>query len=88
MVEEGLTGNIVDSLEEATVNLPRVMTLPRRTVRRRFEEQFTATRMARAYVRVYNSLLTRANVTLVPNQTEPLHATVAELAKKSSESVN
>ena len=88
VVEEGLTGNIVDSLEEAIVNLPRVMTLPRRTVRRRFEERFTATRMASDYVRVYNSLLTRANVTLVPNQTEPLHTTVAELAKKSSEVIH
>src|SRR4029079_12538624 len=41
VVEEGLTGHIVDSLEEAIVNLPRVMSLSRRTVRRRFEERFT-----------------------------------------------
>ena len=31
----------------------------RRAVRRRFEERFTATRMANDYVRVYNALLTR-----------------------------
>jgi glycosyltransferase involved in cell wall biosynthesis len=30
VVEDGLTGHIVDSIEEATVTLPRVMTLDRR----------------------------------------------------------
>ena len=62
VVEEGLTGHIVDSIEEATVTLPRVMALDRRAVRRRFEERFTAARMASDYVRVYNSLLARADV--------------------------
>ena len=47
------------------------MTLDRRAVRRRFEERFTATRMANDYVRVYKSLLARTNVKLVPNQAEP-----------------
>ena len=57
VVEDGLTGHIVDSIDEATVTLPHVMGLDRRAVRRRFEERFTATRMANDYVRVYNSLL-------------------------------
>ena len=47
VVEDGLTGRIVDSVEEATVTLPHVMALDRRAVRRRFEERFTATRMAK-----------------------------------------
>jgi glycosyltransferase involved in cell wall biosynthesis len=59
VVEDGLTGHIVDSIEAATVTLPRVMALDRRVVRQRFEERFTATRMANDYVRVYNSLLAR-----------------------------
>ena len=87
VVENGLTGHIVDSIEEATVTLPRVMTLDRRAVRRRFEERFTATRMAKDYMRVYNSLLAQANVKLVPNQAQPLHATAAELANEPSELV-
>jgi hypothetical protein len=66
VVEDGLTGHIVDSIEEATVTLPRVMALDRRVVRQRFEQRFAATRMANDYVRVYNSLLARANVKLVP----------------------
>ena len=77
VVEDGLTGHIIDSIEEATVALPRVMALDRRAVRRRFEERFTATRMANDYVRVYKALITRANVKLVPNQAEPLHETAA-----------
>ena len=88
VVEDGLTGHIVDNVEEATVTLPRVMTLDRRAVRRRFEERFTATRMANDYVRVYDSLLARTNVKLVPNQAEPAHTTVAELANERSKSVH
>jgi glycosyltransferase involved in cell wall biosynthesis len=88
VVEDGLTGHTVDSIEEATFMLPRVIALDRRAVRRRFEERFTATRMAKDYVRVYDSLLTRANVKLVPIQAEPLHTTAAELANEPSESVH
>jgi len=88
VVEDGLTGHIVDSIEEATVTLPRVMTLDRRAVRRRFEERFTAVRMANDYLRVYNSLLARESAKLVPEQAEVLHLAAAELAKESSESVH
>ena len=51
---------IVDSMEEAIAALPQVMALDRRAVRRRFEERFSATRMAKDYLRVYRSLLERA----------------------------
>ena len=87
VVEDGLTGHIVDSIEQATVSAPRMMMLDRRAVRRRFEERFTAERMAKDYVRVYNSVI-RANVKLVPDQAEPVHATAAELANEPSESVH
>ncbi len=87
VVDDGLTGQIVDSIEEAAVTLPRVMALDRRAVRRRFEERFTARRMAKDYVRVYNSLLTQEKVNLVPNEAEPLHAAAAEPAHTPSESV-
>ena len=88
VVDNGLTGHIVDSIDEAIVTLPHVMQLDRRAVRRRFEERFTATRMANDYVRVYVSLLARTNVKLVPNQAEPLHANAAQLANGPSKSVN
>jgi glycosyltransferase involved in cell wall biosynthesis len=88
VVEDGLTGHIVDSIEEATVALPRVMGLDRRAVRRRFEERFTATRMAKDYLQVYKSLLARSNVKVVASQAAPLHATTAEFANEPSESVH
>ena len=88
VVEEGLTGRIVDSVEEATVALPNVTGLDRRAVRRRFEERFTAARMASDYVRVYKSLLSRAEVKLLSPQAEPVHTTAAELANEPSDSVH
>jgi glycosyltransferase involved in cell wall biosynthesis len=87
VVEEGVTGHIVDSIEEAAVTLPRVVALDRRVVRQRFEQRFTAARMANDYVRVYNSLLARTNV-LVPNQADPVQTTAAERAYERSKSVH
>src|SRR4029078_2435950 len=57
IIEDGLTGAIVDSMEEAIVALPQVMALDRKKVRQRFEQRFSATRMAKDYVRVYHKLL-------------------------------
>jgi glycosyltransferase involved in cell wall biosynthesis len=57
IVDEGVTGCIVDTMEEAVAALPRVLTLDRRGVRRRFEERFSATRMAKDYVNVYRTQL-------------------------------
>ena len=53
VIEDGVTGRIVGSVEEAIAALPQVMALDRRKVRRRFEERFTAERMARDYVDLY-----------------------------------
>ena len=88
VVDEGLTGRIVDSIEEATVALRDVIALDRRAVRQRFEERFTAARMASDYVRVYKSLLARADVRPLSEQAEPLHTTAAELANEPSDSVH
>jgi glycosyltransferase involved in cell wall biosynthesis len=57
IVEHGLTGAIVDTLEEAIAVLPRVIALDRKKVRQRFEQRFSAMRMAKDYVGVYRSLL-------------------------------
>lgn len=86
VVDNGLTGHIVDNIEEAKSMLPSVMALDRRAVRQRFEERFTATRMAKDYVRVYNSLLMRANVESI--QAEPRHAAIGDFAKKPSDPVH
>ncbi|MEA2986511.1 MAG: hypothetical protein QOD94_2765 [Alphaproteobacteria bacterium] len=60
VIDQGVSGMIVDNLEEAVGALPRVIALDRQAVRRRFEERFTATRMAKDYLGVYRSLLKRS----------------------------
>jgi glycosyltransferase involved in cell wall biosynthesis len=47
VIDDGVTGKVVDSEEEAIAALPVLLSYDRRSVRRRFEERFTATRMAR-----------------------------------------
>jgi glycosyltransferase involved in cell wall biosynthesis len=61
VIDEGVTGAIVDTVEEGMSALPHVLALDRRAVRRRFEERFTATRMAKDYLGVYRSLLRRSH---------------------------
>jgi glycosyltransferase involved in cell wall biosynthesis len=57
IVEDGLTGAIVETVEEAIAALPLVLALDRNKVRRRFVQRFSATRMANDYIDVYRSLL-------------------------------
>jgi glycosyltransferase involved in cell wall biosynthesis len=53
VVEDGLTGFIVHSEDEAVDAVRRLSTLDRRIIRRRFEERFSATAMARRYLDLY-----------------------------------
>ena len=76
VVEDGVTGRIVSSIDEAIFALPEVIALDRRTVRRRFEERFTATRMAKDYVNVYRKLLKRASVVDEPTLAPSLVPTI------------
>ena len=57
IIDEGITGTVVETVEEAIAALPGVMGLDRKKVRQRFEQRFSATRMAKDYVGVYRSLL-------------------------------
>jgi len=60
VIDEGVTGMIVDNIDQARIASVQVAALDRRKVRRRFEERFTARRMANDYVRVYRGLVYRA----------------------------
>jgi glycosyltransferase involved in cell wall biosynthesis len=70
IVDQGVTGAVVDTMEEAVMLLPQVLALDRRAVRRRFEQRFSSARMATDYVTLYRSLLDRPSVseqgTIVP----------------------
>ncbi len=59
VIDDGVTGWVVDGMDEAICKLGRVLALDRARVRRRFEERFTVTRMAKEYVRVYERLVGR-----------------------------
>jgi glycosyltransferase involved in cell wall biosynthesis len=56
IVEHGRTGFIVDSVDAAVAALEPAARLDRRRVRQRFEERFSAERMARDYLGVYRAL--------------------------------
>jgi predicted chitinase len=62
---------VVDSEEEAIAALPEILSYDRRAVWQRFEERFTATRMARDYVSVYPRLLTKRTTTDEKHSTWP-----------------
>ncbi|WP_407156726.1 glycosyltransferase family 4 protein [Bradyrhizobium sp. STM 3557] len=57
IVEDGITGRIVTSVEEAVQAIPSMLALDRRMIRARFEERFSAARMAADYVKLYQKLL-------------------------------
>jgi glycosyltransferase involved in cell wall biosynthesis len=56
VVDEGVTGFAVSSMEEAIAAVDRAKALPRAAVRARFEQRFTARRMAEDYVDLYRRL--------------------------------
>jgi glycosyltransferase involved in cell wall biosynthesis len=56
VVEPGVTGAIVRDEDEAVAAVARVARLDRARIRRRFEERFSARRMARDYVALYREV--------------------------------
>ena len=58
VLEDGVTGWIVEEFEAAVEAVARVSTLSRSRCRQVFEERFSACRMAQDYVRIYQQLLT------------------------------
>jgi len=57
VIDDGITGTLVDSEEEAIATLPEILSYDRHAVRQRFEERFTSARMAKDYVSTYRKLL-------------------------------
>jgi glycosyltransferase involved in cell wall biosynthesis len=62
IIDQGVTGAIVDTMDEAVRMLPRVIALDRHAVRRRFEQRFSSARMAADYVALYRSLLEQSSI--------------------------
>lgn len=57
IIEEGLTGYIVEDETSAVGAVHRAAQLSRSAIRKRFEERFTAKRMASDYVDLYRTLV-------------------------------
>jgi glycosyltransferase involved in cell wall biosynthesis len=56
IVDHGVTGVVVDNVEEALALLPQAIAADRRAIRKRFEERFSVERMARDYIVRYRRL--------------------------------
>jgi glycosyltransferase involved in cell wall biosynthesis len=57
IIEHAVTGFIVENVEEAVAAVPLAKALDRAAIRRRFEERFSAERMAHDYVALYEAVL-------------------------------
>ena len=74
IIEDGATGFLVESLEQAVAAAARAHLLDREAVRAHFDLRFSATAMARRYLDVYGDLLARR-----PFAEEPLADVVTPL---------
>ena len=57
IIEDGVTGCLVDGIDAAVAACARIDALDRAAVRRRFEQRWTARRMANDYVALYERLI-------------------------------
>jgi glycosyltransferase involved in cell wall biosynthesis len=62
VIEDGVSGRIVATMDEAVAAVMDVKNLSRRGVREGFASRFTAKRMAQTYVAAYRELLDRGSV--------------------------
>jgi len=59
VIDEGVTGVLVNGEDEAVAAIPLALALDRREIRRRFDRRFSATAMARGYLDLYADRLAR-----------------------------
>jgi glycosyltransferase involved in cell wall biosynthesis len=71
VIADGISGFIVETMDEAVAAAHQVTSLSRMRVRQQFEHRFTAARMARDYVKAYKTLLARTS-------SDPPHLVAAE----------
>jgi glycosyltransferase involved in cell wall biosynthesis len=60
VIDDGITGYVVEP-DDALNAINHTVSLDRRFVRRRFEERFTARRMAEDYVGIYETFVRTGN---------------------------
>ena len=57
VIDHGVSGFVVDSVDEAVAAARSVGRLDRQAIRKRFEQRFTVERMAKDYLAAYSRLL-------------------------------
>lgn len=84
VIEEGVTGFVVETVEEAAAAVERAIGLDRARIRETFERRFSAETMAVGYEKAYRAVLGTADETMTsrlhsvhPNTGEPTPAEVA-----------
>ncbi|MFN6935391.1 MAG: glycosyltransferase family 4 protein [Tsuneonella sp.] len=87
VLEDQVSGRIVESMDEAIAAVDEVLAMDRATVRSRFEARFTAARMAEHYVGIYQRLIAdRASTGVAASQdvrkshSLPMNSTSAPVA--------
>ena len=65
IIDEEVTGLVVDSVDKAVAAVPRIAAFDRSGVRRCFEERFSVERMARDYIELYDGVLRRSSLEAV-----------------------
>jgi glycosyltransferase involved in cell wall biosynthesis len=79
VMEEAVTGFVVDGVDAAVEAVGRLDGLDRRACRRAFEERFTAERMTRDYLEIYERLPERAPERAEPARRRPEPSRPAEV---------
>lgn len=72
VMQEGLTGFIVDTMDQAVAAVEKIDTIERTACRNVFEKKFTATKMAEHYIEIYQSMTAPVDPSIsLPAQAAP-----------------
>jgi hypothetical protein len=74
VIDHGLTGMVVDAIEEAVDAVRVVRNLDRTAVRKQFERRFTVNNMTQQYIDIYEHQATGARASRLGNHTHPKRA--------------
>jgi glycosyltransferase involved in cell wall biosynthesis len=81
IIDDNVTGHVVDTLDQAIRIMPETMRLDRRKVRRRFEERFAVARMAGEYLDAYRGVAKTAHP--IVQRDRALRSNVVALTKRN-----
>lgn len=67
VIRHGQEGYIIESVQQGVAAVKKIHQLSRRQIRAAFEQRFTATRMAKDYIQVYEQLINNRNKEITDN---------------------